>query len=81
MGDLINDVLNADEHSESEDSDGFYGEMNDHENFNDLDFDIISSTDGAELQREHEERSQDNSNKLGSDPATNQFIVEHFEST
>ena len=48
MGDLIN-VLNMDEHSESEDSDGFYGETNDHENFNDSDFEIISSsTDGAE---------------------------------
>ena len=49
MGNLINDVLNADEHSESEDSDGFYGETNDHENFNDSDLEIISSsTDGAE---------------------------------
>ena len=55
MGNLINDVLNTDEHSESEDSDGFYGETNDHENFNDSNFEIISSsTDGAELRRGHE---------------------------
>ena len=56
MGDVLNDILNSDEHSESEDSDGIYSETNDHENVNDSDLEIISSsTDGAKSQREHEE--------------------------
>ena len=79
MDDVLNNVLNAHEHSESEDSDGIYSETSKHENFIDSDLEIISSsTDGAESRREHEVTPD---NKLGGDPATNRFIDEHFGST
>ena len=66
MGNVLNDVLNSDEHSEREDSDGFYSETNDYENVNDLDLEIISSsTDGAESPREHEEDHEITTTNLG----------------
>ena len=60
----------------SEDSDGFYGETNDHENVNDSDLEIISSsTDGAESQREHEEDHEITATNLGViQPQTNSLL-------
>ena len=40
-GDVLNDVVNSDEHNESEDSDGFYSETNDHENVDDSDLLLV----------------------------------------
>ena len=75
MDDVLNDVLNLDEHSESEDSDGIYSETNDHENVNDSDLEIISSsTDGAESRREHEEDHEITTNLGVIQPQTNSLL-------
>ena len=59
-GNVFNDVLNSDEHSESEDSDGFYSGTNNHENVDNSDLEIISSsTDGVESRREHAEKDHE----------------------
>ena len=77
MDDVLNDVLNSEEHSESEDSDGIDSETNDHENVNDSDLEIISSsTDGAESRlREHEEDHEIITTNLGViQPQTNSLL-------
>ena len=66
MDDVLNDVLNTHEHSDSEDSDGIYSETNVHENVIDSDLGIISSfTDSAGSQREHEEDHEVTTTNLG----------------
>ena len=76
MDNVLNDVLNSDEHSESEDSDGIHSETNDHENVNDSDLEIISSsTDGTESRREHEEDHEITTTNLGViQPQTNSLL-------
>jgi len=78
---VLNNVLNSDEHNESEDSEEFGNETIDHKSVNDLDVEIICSTYSTESWRsscsskEHEGDHEITKTILGAtQPQTNSLL-------